>query len=222
MPSDEFGSTIMSIADVQWINHLLIVIGFHAGYFCIVTRFGHVINLVTPMSLIQYFYSFEDLSGCNKISIHKSFISLYNSSSIGTISISNIPTDLSIISSKNPLIKPNTILSLLILKPQLSTNQDIAQIFSDSLEKEIPRFQPQNNERLNSLLSEEDYSKISFVNPFPTELQIDFNKVFVHTLNMIKTLQWKNECSSNIFKTLLCDFENTCRIFMQCKLAYKQ
>lgn len=54
LPIDKCGRSSMLISDIAWtLNDNFIIVGFCSGYFCILSRFGNAVQLVSPLNRLQ-------------------------------------------------------------------------------------------------------------------------------------------------------------------------
>ena len=60
LPTDKYGRTSVLISDIAWTpNDQFVVISFSANYFCVLSRLGYPLNMLSANSMsrsIQHFY----------------------------------------------------------------------------------------------------------------------------------------------------------------------
>jgi len=201
----------MLIADMKWSeNDCYLVIGFIYGYFCIISRLGHLINIMTPLKILQSFYFFKE-NHCLSIELHESFIIGHNNDNVMTIHVTDIPTFMEL---NNPRGRINTLLAFSSTKPELSISTEVMDKLIRLCNIELLHMKPSKPivEAVNEGFRN---STILFVNAYSNKV-INANKVFKSTANFIESLRW-GVIEGKVFNKVINEMENSMKLLLQSK-----
>jgi len=209
LPTNKLGNSFMTIADLQWTNNdLSFVVLFALGYFCIISKLGHVIYLLSPKNIIERFYSFHKL--CTpKVALslkYNSFIA-YGNTKANVIRLKNLPDESLFTKIINPLGRTNTLLHLFGFKPELALKEEFLLLFSRYLEKEVLLYTPRRS--VQEISSNQNNSAIDFVNPFPSQLKVDVDQVLRNTMKLLQAIKYQTIFIPHILEIVLDQFINS-------------
>lgn len=206
LPTDRFGYSSMAIADLQWArNDLSFVVLFASGYFCVISRLGYALGLLSPKSAIQCFYSLNKFSTTSvSLSLRSNSFVSYSHSTATLIKLRSLPDENTFTKTLNPLGKTNALLHLFAFKPELVLSEKHRSLLSRCLEDEVLLHHPRRSAQ--ELGGSQSTSAINFVNPFSGQLKVDSLLVLKTGLKLIQPLRWQSCLVSGVFETVLLQF----------------
>eukprot|EP00826_Nyctotherus_ovalis_P013249 TRINITY_DN13549_c0_g1_i5.p2 TRINITY_DN13549_c0_g1~~TRINITY_DN13549_c0_g1_i5.p2 ORF type:complete len:227 (-),score=48.47 TRINITY_DN13549_c0_g1_i5:421-1101(-) len=206
LPTDKFGYSSMTIADLQWTrNDLSFVVLFASGYFCVMSRLGYALGLVSPKSVVQCFCCFNKFATASvSLSLRSSSFVSYSHSTATLIKLRSLPDENTFTKTLNPLGKTNTLLHLFAFRPELALKEKHQSLLARCLEDEILLHHSRRSAQ--ELSSCQSTSAINFVNPFSGQLKADGRLVLKTALKLIQPLRWQSCLVSGVFETVLQQF----------------
>ena len=210
----------MTIADIQWDkSDLYIVIAFSSGCFCVVSRLGQIINLITPKKSIRAFYSFggSKATSYNRISISNNSIFSYSDEDAIQLRMTIVPSIFDVAIDNSCFGRSNSILRLLLADPKSCLNQTKISILEESLKNDVHYIKPNTNVKVN-LSHDGTNAEINFVDPFPNNPSINYKKLIATTIKLIEPLRWSNDYSSNIIEVIAEELNKSAKMLFRCKV----
>jgi len=214
LPIDSLGHTSMVIADIRWSdNNLYAVIGFAAGYFCVMSRIGHLIEIVSASNYVQFFYGLK-IDNLVHVSIKGNCFHFFSKSSSIVCQAKELINEFNFQNTPNPIGRLNNLLHSIVANPGISMKEKIMENLLLCIREEGIQFKD-NSEVLPILNNVGESSLMHFANPFPGIPQVEGIEVVKNTLKFIEPLRWRGTYSNNILGYVITELENSLRVLMQ-------
>ena len=202
LPVDNDGKTLMTISDIQWTpNNLFAVVLFIPNYFCILSRLGQPLNILSSNSITHFFTLPIRHELFNGIKTTNKEIRLIGETHCASCECEFQLTLLNLWRVDRKSEKLSKIFQLTQEFPELCVNESILAAFNEAINKTLPYLAIQENG--NKPLSEQGVPDESeFVNPFPLEPSVGSGEITKCGYMLIRAAEWGLSLSNNLLELM--------------------